>query len=77
MTDETRKTTIWIIIFDVKKLTTIANRQAIPNQKSKNPTVSISPIKKAPEAINQYCHIFAPPKNNLQFYYTIICVKNQ
>ena len=50
-----RNTVVWMIIFVVKKLTIIANKAPIPNQKIKNPTVAISAIKQTPEIINQIC----------------------
>ena len=52
-------------MFEVNKLTTIVIKPAMPNQNSKNPTVTISPTKNIPEAINQYCHIYIPPKKQL------------
>ena len=40
-----------MIIFEVKKLTSIAIKAPTPNQKTKKPTVIISQIKNIPDAI--------------------------
>ena len=44
------------------ELVSLLGGDYVPLEVNKNPTVIISPIKKAPEAINQYCHIYIPPK---------------
>jgi len=46
-----------MIIFEVKKLTSIAIKAPMPSQKTKKPTVIISQIKNIPDAINHICHI--------------------
>lgn len=55
--EDTTNTDIWMIIFEVKKLTSIAIKAPTPNQKTKKPTVIISQIKNIPDAINHICHI--------------------
>ena len=59
--DEITKTVVWMIILSVKKLISIANNAATPNQNTKNPTVKISRMKNTPDAINHICHIKIPP----------------
>ena len=59
--EDITNTAVCIIKFDVKKLTIIVSKAAIPNQKIKNPTVIISPTKNTPAAISQNCHIKIPP----------------
>ena len=61
-----------MIIFEVKKLTSIAIKAPTPNQKTKKPTVIISQIKNIPDAINHICHIVKPPIfviNTILLYY--------
>ena len=55
--DDITNIVVWIIMFEVKKLTSIAIRAPTPNQNIKKPTVAISPIKNNPAIINHICHI--------------------
>ena len=55
----------------MKRLTSKAMIEPTPNQKIKNPVVSISQTKNIPVATSQNTHISIPPKNKtpLILYY--------
>ena len=54
----TKNIVVWIIIFPVKKLETIATRAPMENQKIKKPKLIISITRNIPANINHTCHIY-------------------